>query len=705
MNILNRTKEVNLWRGCLGTKDKRNFLQFINYSTGCSVDSLVRYYLDFSSLRCKSQGRLSTAVFLKDLYGLALRYSASVSFSPLPYLRSAKDGLPRVLRPFRTFLKGSPDSKRAALSVLQLYKLIETPEAPYALKSITEPYIGDTSPHWLSVFKSTVLEEFPPERQNENISKLSGRLHISGKNGPNGPAMTTVQVDRKALEDSDLYRNIELLATITSNDQLRQIMSSTQMTLGETFKHSKRSPTHSRLRVKHEAGGKARIFAILDNFSQSALKPIHEFLMSWLKSNPKDGTNDHSIAACAVKEWTKSNLPIWSFDLTTATDRYPVFLQEIVIDSIFGSEICTLWKSIITNRDFVCPNGVDKVRFATGQPLGALSSWCAFAITHHFHVRTAARLAGRDSSDYDYRIIGDDVSLFKDAAVAREYIGMMADLAVPFSTSKSITPDQCKGVNAGELAKRVFVDGNELTPVPPDAVIVYMREPFGKRILIETGIDRGYMRLNSPYTVQSLLSKDSEFAAMTFPLGRPLSLFKGIKSISTFWTDTDESPPGGLNPGWFYWEMGYYPIPEYGFKWILKSYLNKEVNSAIASGNRIREELYNSTWDGSLERNQGGGWQPGITDAGQTLSLIITYMSQSYGEALYELADMVEFETLDLYRLLAKLHSFLKPEDLFRKQNFMDEKARTRVNASILVKDACKIRRGGLDAFLSYTNN
>lgn len=705
MNILNRSKEVNLWRGCLGSIDKRNFLQFIKSSTSYPVDSLVRYYLEFSSDRCKSKGRLNTVVFLKDLYGLALRYAASVSFEPLPYVRTSKDGLPRVLSRFRPYLKGSPDAKRAALSVLQLYKLIETPEAPHSLQSIVEPYSGSTSPHWLDTFKVIVSEEFPPEKQAENVSKLRGRLHISGKNGPNGPAMTTLQVDRKALEDSDLYRNIERLAALTGNDQLIQIMQSTSCTLSETFRHPKRTPAHSRLRVKHESGGKARIFAILDNFSQSALKPIHEFLMKWLKSNSKDGTNDHAYAARAVCEWTKTPSPIWSFDLTTATDRYPVFLQEIVIESIFGSEICTLWKAIITDRQFIAPNGVDKVSFAVGQPLGALSSWCAFAVTHHLHVRTAARLAGRDTSDYDYRIIGDDVGLYKDAAVAREYIGMMNDLRVPISTPKSITPDQCKGVNAAELAKRVFVDGNELTPVPPDAVIVYMRDPFGRRILIETGIDRGYMRLNSPYTVQSLMSRDNEWAALTFPLGRTLALITGVKVVLSWWTDPTESPPGGLNPGWAYWENGYYPIPEYGFKWILKSYLNKEVNSAIASGNRIREELYNSTWDGSLERNQGGGWQPGITDAGQTLSLVITYMSQSYGEALYELADMVEFETLDLYRLLAKLHSFLKPEDLFRKQNFMDEKARTRVHASALVKLASKIRREGLDTFLSYTNS
>jgi hypothetical protein len=375
-----------------------------------------------------------------------------------------------------------------------------------------------------------------------------------------------------------------------------------------------------------------------------------------------------------------------------------------VVEAMYGTEIAECWESIINHRQFLEPSGVDKVSFATGQPLGALSSWSTFAITHHLHVQTAARLAGCDTSDFDYRIIGDDVSLYRSTAVAQAYIGMMKDLNVPFSEPKSITPDQCQGVNAAELAKRLFVNGNELTPVPPDAVIVYMRDPFGKRILIETGIDRGYTRLLSPYTVQSLISKENEWAALTFPLGRTLPQLTGVKVVLSYWTDTDESPPGGLHPGWNYWDNGYYSIPEYGFKWILRSYLTKEVNSAIAASNRIREELYNSTWDGTLDRYQGGGWQPGITEVGNVMSLIISYMSQSYGEALYELYDTIEFETLDLYRILAKLHSFLKPEDLFRNKPIMDEKTLTKINASVLVKDSIKIRKKGLDAFISYTN-
>jgi hypothetical protein len=291
-----------------------------------------------------------------------------------------------------------------------------------------------------------------------------------------------------------------------------------------------------------------------------------------------------------------------------------------------------------------------------------------------------------------------------DAAVAHRYIGMMTDLDVPFSAPKSILPHQCKSRPSAELAKRVFTGGIEITPVPPDAVLVYMREPFGKRILIEQSIDRGYDRWNSPYTVQSFIVKNDEWAAMTFPLGKPLPLSKGVKVMNAYWTDSDEMPPGGLNPGWWYWENGFWSIPEYGFKWILRSFLLKEINSAIGSANRIREELYNYSW-GTTDTYQGGDWKPEIREVGSSLPMIVTYMSEGYGNAMLEIRDEVEFDTLDLYRVLSKLHSYLKPEDLFQQQDFNDNKTKTRAFASKLIKSAQNIRKLGVNRFCEYTND
>jgi hypothetical protein len=339
-------------------------------STNVDTGSLVRYYQDYSNKIVKSKGKLEGAKFLKSLYGLALRHASRVEYKALSFIRSDKGGFPRVLKPFRKLLDGSPDDKRAALTVLQLFKLLEV-KGEARIDSIVNPYTGDTNPSWIETFKEVVLEEFPPSEISERVSKLKGSLFISGKNGPNGPAMTTCHIDYVSIAGSDLDRNIQMLAELTLNDQLASMISNVRCACDYEVKHPKRIPTHSRLRIKYEPGGKARVFAILDLFSQSALKPIHEFLMSWLKSKEEDGTNDHSFAAKQLKIWTQSHNPIWSFDLTTATDRYPVFLQEIVIKACFGDEIADLWKKIITDREFLSPDGTKSVRFSVGQPLGA----------------------------------------------------------------------------------------------------------------------------------------------------------------------------------------------------------------------------------------------------------------------------------------------------------------------------------------------
>jgi hypothetical protein len=43
---------------------------------------------------------------------------------------------------------------------------------------------------------------------------------------------------------------------------------------------------------KNEAAGKVRVFAMVDIWTQSLLKPLHSMLTSFLGSLPNDGTKD-----------------------------------------------------------------------------------------------------------------------------------------------------------------------------------------------------------------------------------------------------------------------------------------------------------------------------------------------------------------------------------------------------------------------------
>lgn len=678
-----------------GSIDKRNFLQFILVSTGFDVDKLTMDYQDYIFKLAKNEGKLRAVKHCKEVYGLALRYSANLSYDAIPFLRSDKEGFPRALKAHKKFLTGSPDAKRASLTVLQLYKLVEV-EGPYTLESITKPYSGISQPSWLETFKQVVLEEFNPSEIHSRIPNEDS-LFISGKNGPNGPAMGTLHADFCGL--GPLASDIECLAALTGNTVLLELMREIKESVPEGVKHRKKIPAHSRLRVKHEAGGKARVFAILDYFSQSSLEPIHKFLMNWLNSRQEDGTSNHSDAAIAVRKWTEGSSPIWSFDLTTATDRYPVFLQEIVIEAIFGSEIKDCWKKVICNRDFVTPDGKHSVKFAVGQPLGALSSWAAFAVTHHFHIQTAARLSGHKLPFKEYRIIGDDISIHGDAAVAMQYIAMMQDLNVPFSTEKSVLPHQCKSGPVAELAKRLFHKGAERTPVPPDAVISHMREPFGKRILIETSINRGYSRFENPYSVQSLMSLDIDWACLTFPIANTLPPLKGVKVVFDSWDRAlDEKPPGSLDPRWDFWYSRPFDpedLEDDLFESLLGDFLVQQVDSAVRKATEAKYKLYDLTFSPPASSLQGGDWKPGLWELTAPYDHVLTTICEQYNEVITVIRRGID-RKVDPYRLIAVIHSVISPEQMFGRTNFLDEKTKTKAFASRLVKLAVRTLSTGI---------
>jgi len=98
----------------------------------------------------------------------------------------------------------------------------------------------------------------------------------------------------------------------------------------------------------------------------------------------------------------KKGLPLYSLDLSAATDRLPVDLQVLILnelDPVFAKlrnpslklpyfempsrpqlPLGTVWKSILVERDYLLPKGnlfpegPVNLRYSVGQPMGALSS-------------------------------------------------------------------------------------------------------------------------------------------------------------------------------------------------------------------------------------------------------------------------------------------------------------------------------------------
>lgn len=91
-----------------------------------------------------------------------------------------------------------------------------------------------------------------------------------------------------------------------------------------------------KLSEKKEAAGKVRVFAITDLWTQSILDPLHCAIFSVLRRIPMDGTFDQLAPVRRLVD--KGHKAYYSYDLSAATDRLPVSLQEQILALLVGPE-------------------------------------------------------------------------------------------------------------------------------------------------------------------------------------------------------------------------------------------------------------------------------------------------------------------------------------------------------------------------------
>jgi len=143
----------------------------------------------------------------------------------------------------------------------------------------------------------------------------------------------------------------------------------------------------SQFAIKEEAAGKVRVFALIDSWSQSVLKPLHEALFQILKAMPNDGTFNQEASVARSIEKARVAGVAYSFDLSSATDRLPARLTANIFESIFQiKDMGRAWLQLMTDREFSFGTSIlkkypdlvidqeNRYRYAVGQPMGGLSS-------------------------------------------------------------------------------------------------------------------------------------------------------------------------------------------------------------------------------------------------------------------------------------------------------------------------------------------
>jgi hypothetical protein len=217
------------------------------------------------------------------------------------------------------------------------------------------------------------------------------------------------------------------------------------------FKDSERI---RKLSIIEDPEAKARVIAIFDFWSQEALKGIHDTQFKILRALSQDRT----FTQDPIITNKRAGESYHSIDLTAATDRFPIEIQENMIEALYNRDLARSWKSILVDHEFYVPWEDTYVKYNTGQPMGAYSSWSTFAICHHLVVAYAAKL-NNITNFKEYILLGDDIVIYNDA-VALSYKNLMQRLGVDTSPHKTHT-----SLTTYEFAKRWFHEGKEITGI------------------------------------------------------------------------------------------------------------------------------------------------------------------------------------------------------------------------------------------------
>lgn len=444
-----------------------------------------------------TRGAKGTGAYLKESQRALLKWLAG---SPLKKGESSvglKKGLPKILPGAlrKAILLGNTAAVRVALTLFGVSRTIYH-KGDIKTSTITEPSSWAPSPSREATFQKRIkvalkwLKVGPMPRPK--ATGLKDILKVSNRTGPNGHAVLAAHWDAFALRQSTLWTTFTLLSKswglpflVHSVEALSLVTSP----LVAKYPNITNSLPQSRvclgkLGTKAEPLGKVRVFAISDFWTQTLLRPLHNFLMGELRKLPMDGTWDQGKAADRVREETAKGTRLYSYDLSAATDRFPVRFLVLVLSALVGAEAAEAWRVLLVDRDYWY-KGV-AYRYAAGQPMGTLSSWASFALAHHVVVQIAARIAGYEGLFQGYVLLGDDIVIFEED-VATEYRILMTELGVTINDSKSVN-----GPGVAEFAKRVFRSGTEVTGVSGALVKLFTENLSGLRVLVETLLQRSF---------------------------------------------------------------------------------------------------------------------------------------------------------------------------------------------------------------------
>lgn len=468
------------------------------------------------------------------------------------YRRLTRTGLPTFIptRDRRAILSGSDRVIRFWLTLYGLYRIVKSPALP-KLNTITDPLVADNKfmnelmtffankaydilSHYFSNIDLNITNWWNPETSS-GISTTSWRslyqtMYYMEKHEPLmfmyiKEWLSETQEEFVSVATSLLpsyYLLVKELQTWTARAiQKVELPEGIRFTINnkiELLNVTRKFPNLGYLSTKAEPAGKVRVFAMVDVLTQNIMRPLHIFLSNILKALPNDGTFNQEAMVDRARIKSAKYGGSYCYDLSAATDRLPILLQEAILSSLIGANLAQLWKRILIGRSYFLPRNKSSAQlfkntpaaldreyyYSVGQPMGALSSFNMLGITHHLIVQYCYHCIKNEINNFNidlidnntgwciaYEILGDDVAIFH-KPLADKYLEVMSLIGVPINERKSVIDQTGKTV---ELAKRTIHLGKDVSAISFKDMLT--SAPFIQRSAIASRVSsRGILPVN-----------------------------------------------------------------------------------------------------------------------------------------------------------------------------------------------------------------
>jgi hypothetical protein len=455
--------------------------------------SIICYLIKRFFVLYKNQGMKGLVIYLKATTVILQQTISEFKLYDMSGLNTriarGRGGLPRIITNLDRvqIAKGNTDLMRFYLTIFNLYRILEFP-GKLKLKSITDPFKGNPARKELynSIFEmGYIFKDLIEQKAGNKILSHGISMDPILKSSPGAnkeasashPMTLLLTAQRHKVLGTDgliMYfaKYFEKPKIVRYPGFSRIFQRGSELAL--LFNLPSVDFTLGKLGLKEEAAGKIRVFAMVDAWTNWVLAPLHKEIFRILKYLPTDGTFDQLAPVKDYRKWPSA----YSLDLTAATDRLPISLQIHILSLFYGKEFAVNWARLLVDRDYsvAIPLGKDPVngqmmydtkviRYAVGQPMGALSSWAMLALTHHYIVNVAAWQIGfvpKGKLYSNYAILGDDL-VIGDRLVKDQYLRIVDALGVECGLHKSVLSSRGIGI---EFAKKTFFKGVDVSPVP-----------------------------------------------------------------------------------------------------------------------------------------------------------------------------------------------------------------------------------------------